>query len=117
MRHTFVQLSPFAAKARKLGLDHDDIRLIELAIMEDPDAWPVMSGTNGLRKMRYAPRASGAGKSGGIRVCYFVIVDAQRIYLATAYGKNEMDNLSRAERNSIAKYIALVKSQFRSEQS
>ena len=39
------------------------------------------------------------GKSGSARVCYFVVQEV--IYLITVYSKNEKENLSQAERNSI----------------
>ena len=63
-----------------------------------------MQGTGGLRKLRIA--FEGKGKSGSGRVCYVDFAVFDKIYLITAYPKNEKDNLSKAERNAIANMIA-----------
>jgi len=64
------QLPTFVAKWRGLGLTDDDLRFLEAALMANPDAGPVMRGTGGLRKMRFAPPSWHTGKSGAVRVCY-----------------------------------------------
>jgi len=43
--------------------------------------------------------------SGSGRVAYVDFTVHETIYLITAYSKNEKDNLSKAERNAIAKMI------------
>jgi len=45
------------------------------------------------------------GKSGSGRVAYVDFAFYETIYLITAYPKKEKDNLSKAERNAIAKII------------
>ena len=62
-----------------------------------------MKGTGGLRKLRIA--FEGRGKSGSGRVCYVDFAVYDKIYLITAYPKNEKENLSKNERNAIAKMI------------
>jgi len=64
----------------------------------------VIRGTKGLRKIRIA--FEGQGKSGSGRVAYVDFTVHEMVYLITAYPKNEKDNLSKAERNEIAKVIA-----------
>ena len=44
-------------------------------------------------------------KSGSVCVCYVDFAHYECIYLITAYPKSEKDNLSKSERNSIAKVI------------
>jgi hypothetical protein len=104
-----IQTGAFKAEARKNGLSLDDIRLIELAIMSDPHTFPLMSGTNGLRKMRFSPSNRNTGKSGGVRVCYFVIDRANHIYLVTIFAKNEKDNLNAADKHAVSEFIAKTK--------
>lgn len=58
-----------------------------------------MQGTGGLRKLRFA--FENRGKSGSARVCYVDFAIYEKIYLITVYSKNEKDNLSKEERNSI----------------
>ncbi len=109
MNYVFVQTSSFAAKARKFGLSVEDIRRIELTICENAKTAPVIAGTNGLRKMRFAPEATGGGKSGGIRVCYVVIEEAAYVYFITFFAKNEKDNIDPSERHAIAALIVRLK--------
>src|SRR5438477_11477020 len=63
-----------------------------------PDRPPVIRGTRGLRKIRFAPPSSSAGKSGGARVCYAYFPEFGLIYLCAIYSKNAKANLSAAER-------------------
>lgn len=106
MTRTFVQTKEFSSNWDRLGFDDDDLRRLEWDIMTNPEKYPVMKDTGGLRKARFAFK--GQGKSGGVRVCYVDFVIRETIYLITVYPKNEKDNLSKAERNEIRKMIALL---------
>ncbi len=75
-------------------------------LLQYPKAGKVIRGTNGLRKIRIA--FDGQGKSGSGRVAYIDFTAYEKIYLITAYPKSEKDNLSKAERNHIAKSIVLL---------
>ena len=48
------------------------------------------------------------GKSGGVRVIYYVHSDAMPLYLLTVFAKNERANLSKAERNDLAGLVELL---------
>lgn len=109
MRCLFIQTRDFSTRARIARLSNEDFRAIENAISPAPEAFPVMAGTGGLRKMRYAPQASGAGKSGGVRVCFFIIGEAGHIYLTTLFAKNKQSNLDAAELAVVRTFIARVK--------
>lgn len=54
-----------------------------------------------MRKLRFV--FEGKGKNSSVRVCYVDFAVYESIYLITAYPKSEKDNLSKSERNSIAK--------------
>jgi hypothetical protein len=109
MRYEIIQTREFTRKAILARLSQEDIREIENQIVAEPTAFPVMQGTGGLRKMRFAPAAKGAGKSGGIRVCYFVIEPARHLWLVTLFSKNEKDNLNAQEKAAIARLISVLK--------
>ena len=109
MTRTFIQTREFSHNWDNLGLDDEDLRLLELDIMKNPDKYPVMQGTGGLRKARIALDNNNKGKSGGARVCYVDFVFAETVYLITVYPKNEKDNLSKDERNEIKKLIEALK--------
>ena len=51
------------------------------------------------------------GKSGSVRVIYVDFEVYEKIYLMTAYPKNEKDNLSDAERNELRQLISILEKQ------
>jgi len=103
MTREFVMMPEFDRQWKKIGLDDDDLRQIQEALLQNPKTGNVIRGTKGLRKIRFA--FDGAGKSGGGRVAYVDFTVYEIIYLITAYPKSEKDNLTKAERNAIAKLI------------
>lgn len=109
MDMTFIYLPEFAKDERRLGLSDEDRRELEAIVMQNRLVGSVVPGTSGLRKFRFAPRRTGGGKSGGIRVCYFLLVQHDECYLVNAFAKNEKSNLSKAECNAVAKLIEEVK--------
>jgi hypothetical protein len=72
-------------------------------LLQNPKAGKVIRGTKGLRKIRIA--FEGQGKRGSGRVAYVDFTVHELVYLITAYPKNEKDDLSKDERNKIAKMI------------
>ncbi len=107
----FVQLDPFAKKWAKLGLSDDDLRSLEVIIMTLSERPPVMKGTGGLRKIRLSPGSMNKGKRDAFRVCYALFPDYGIALLVTVYGKNEMSDLSMADRKAIAKVIKAIQDQ------
>lgn len=71
-----------------------------------PKAGDLIEGTGGIRKLRWG--RSGQGKSGGVRVIYYFHSDAMPLYLLTLFAKNERANLSKAERNELAKLVDIL---------
>ena len=107
MTRTFIQTREFSRNWDELGFDDNDLRLLELSILENPNKFPIMQGTGGLRKARI--NLGNKGKSGGARVCFVDFVFAETVYLITVYGKNEKENLSKEERNEIKRVIEALK--------
>lgn len=103
MTRTFIQTNEFVRQWKKLGFAEENLRQLELMIMHNPEM------TGGLRKMRFAYK--GRGKSGSTRVCYVDFAYCETVYLITAYAKNQKDNLSKEERNSIKKAIEFLESE------
>ena len=91
MVRTFIQTREFSRNWDKLGFKDEDLRKLELELLENSDLHPVIKGTGGLRKIRI-PFAN-EGKSGSARVCYVDFVVQEVIYLITVYSKNEKENL------------------------
>ena len=111
MTRTFIELPWFMTKWKSLGMDDTDLRRLQSELLSDPKVGAVMRGTGGVRKMRFAFKYQ--GKSGSIRVIYVDFEVYEKIYLLTAYTKNEKDNLSQKERNEIKELITVLENQLK----
>lgn len=60
-----------------------------------PDAGVLISGSGGVRKLRWAAR--GKGKRGGARIIHYFADERFPVFLLFAYGKGEQENLSPAD--------------------
>ncbi|MBQ5687234.1 MAG: type II toxin-antitoxin system RelE/ParE family toxin [Ruminococcus sp.] len=108
MTREFVMLPEFDRKWKDMGLTDRELKALQVELTINPQKGDVMQGTGGLRKIRVA--FEGKGKSGSARVCYVDFAVYERIYLITAYSKDEKDNLSKAERNEVKKLIHILES-------
>ena len=84
-----------------------DRRAIEAAIVADPTAAPVIRGTGGIRKLRWA--GSGRGKRGGVRTIYFHQSEPETLYLLTVYAKADRDDLSPADKKVLSRLVSAIK--------
>ena len=109
MTRMFVELPVFRSRWKDLGLTDADLIRLQTELLADTKVGDVMRGTGGVRKMRFAFRHK--GKSGSIRVIYIDFEVYEKIYLLTAYTKNEKDNLTQEEQNEIRKLIAMLEKQ------
>ena len=103
MTRTFIQTDEFSRNWDEFGFTDDDLRRLEFDIMMKPHKYPVMQGTGGLRKARFAFKHN--GKREGVRVCYVDFVREETIYLIKKKKKKQKDNLSKQERNNNNIYI------------
>lgn len=106
---SFVELPLFRSKWEDLGLTETDLLRLQESLLADPKIGAVLQGTGGIRKMRFAFEHH--GKSGGVRVIYVDFEVYEKIYLLTAYTKNEKENLTKEERNDLRKLIDILKRQ------
>ena len=111
MTRSFIELPLFRSKWKSLGLDDDDLRRLQTELLSDPKVGAVMQGTGGVRKMRFA--FDDRGKSGSARVIYIDFEVYEKIYLITAYSKDEKDNLTKGERNEIKQMIHILEEQLK----
>ena len=88
----------------KLGATTMDIEAMETAIAARPEGGDVISGTGGLRKVRFD--YGRGGKSGGGRTIYYALLGEGLIYLLTAYAKVDKSDLTALEKKL---FKALVK--------
>ncbi|MEL7022885.1 MAG: transcriptional regulator [Pseudomonadota bacterium] len=71
-------------------LDDEQYSALQVHMLEHPKAGPVIRGSGGVRKLRWS--VSGKGKSGGVRVIYYV-PDGDSFWMLTIYGKGDMDSI------------------------
>jgi hypothetical protein len=107
-----VELRPFTEGWKDLGLGDDDLLALQVMLMLDPKAAPVVKSTGGLRKTRFAPASWGTGKSGAARIAYVYLQEYGTVVLAIAYSKNEKDDLTPEEKSSIRAEIVRIRRQF-----
>ncbi|MGH7480877.1 MAG: type II toxin-antitoxin system RelE/ParE family toxin [Longimicrobiales bacterium] len=102
----FIWLPTFDRTAEAL-LDQEQLRALELDILEAPDRGTVIRGSGGFRKLRVP--AKGRGKSGGGRVIYFHVPTRREVYMILAYGKGQKATLSDAELRELRKLASIIK--------
>lgn len=103
---TVAETPEYVRSVEKLLPAADRMEVVEY-LAANPKAGDLMQGTGGIRKLRWA--RGGRGKSGGVRVIYYFHSEAMPLYLLTVFGKNERDNLSKAERNDLAGLVRMLK--------
>ena len=111
MTRSFIELPLFRSKWKDLGLNDADLQRLQIELLSDPKVGAVMQGTGGVRKMRFA--FEDRGKSGSARVIYIDFEVYEKIFLITAYSKDEKDNLSKGERNEIRQMISILENQLK----
>jgi hypothetical protein len=83
-------------------LSDEEYKALQHRLMQNPTAGDLIKGGGGLRKIRCAAR--GRGKSGGIRVIYYLATETF-IYLVTAYSKNKQETLTTKQLATLSEYV------------
>jgi mRNA-degrading endonuclease RelE of RelBE toxin-antitoxin system len=73
-------------------LSDEEYAALQVALMRDPEVGPVIPGSGGVRKLRWA--APGRGKRSGYRVIYYVRRANGVIWMLAMYPKNVAENIS-----------------------
>ena len=99
---TVIETPVFTKKAADLLTD-DEREEFAVFISQNPTSGSVVKGSGGVRKIRWA--RSGSGKSGGVRVIYYNMVDDEEVWLLTLYAKNERSTIPAHELRLIKEAI------------
>ena len=102
---TIVELPEFLKKSDKILSSSERLSIINY-LASHPSAGDIMQSTGGIRKLRWS--AQGKGKSGGVRVIYYHHSESMPLFLLTLFGKGEKANLTKSERNDLAKLTSLL---------
>ena len=95
----FVETHVFTAALRR-HLDDERYRQLQIALILRPEQGPIIKGSGGLRKIRWA--TSGGGKRGGRRVIYYWAPGEQAFYMVYAYTKTEQGDLTPAQTRQLS---------------
>ncbi|HUW26361.1 MAG TPA: type II toxin-antitoxin system RelE/ParE family toxin [Gallionella sp.] len=102
---TIAEVPEYIREAEKL-LSSAERQDVLSYLAAHPKSGDLMEGTGGVRKLRWG--RGGRGKSGGVRVIYYYHSEVMPLYLLAMFAKNEQDNLSKAERNGMAKLVGML---------
>lgn len=106
---TIVELPEFLKRALGLLSAEEKFSIINYLAFH-PQSGDLMQGTGGIRKLRWS--AQGKGKGGGVRVVYYYHNGTMPLFLLTVFGKGEKANLSKSERNELAKLTVLLRKHY-----
>ena len=98
----FVETPVFTKRVKDL-LPDEDYRTLQVALLLRPEQGPLIKGSDGLRKVRWAPK--GVGKRGGVQVIYFWRPDEQVIYMLFAYAKTAQGDLTPDQLRVLARIV------------
>ena len=98
----FVETPIFTAAIRR-HLADDAYRQLQLAHLLRPEQGPVIKGSGGLRKLRWA--SASQGKQGGLRVIYYWAPAEAVCYMLYVYTKNEQGDLTSQQVRRLARLV------------
>lgn len=104
MKAVFVELPPFE-RHRANYLNDDAFVRLQRLLMHNPEAGALIPGTGGLRKLRFVDERRGKGKRGGLRLIYYWWDAGLQFWLFTIYDKDEMSDLTKAQRETLKEMI------------
>lgn len=114
MKEIVIKTTPdFDRKAQKLMTEEAKEALFDYLLLH-PEQGKVISGTSGLRKLRWPSGLNDKGKSGGVRVIYHYS-DNLLIVLVTVYAKSDKENLTQAERNAFKRLVPALLAKYKGE--
>ncbi len=96
----FIEALPFTELLPDY-LGDEDYGNLQKVLAQYPQAGEVIPGTGGFRKLRWADPRRRKGKRGGLRVIYYYFPTESQIWLMTLYGKDEVADLSPAEKRML----------------
>jgi hypothetical protein len=107
---TVVETLGYLKVAESIFSEAERERIVVM-VAANPECGEVIQGTGGFRKVRVA--RSGMGKRGGARVIYILRGEGFPVFLVAAYAKNEKENLTKQERNQLARHADEIFAKYR----
>jgi hypothetical protein len=104
---TVIETEHYLSKAKKTLTEKQRDEVVTI-VAQEPEIGEMMQGTGGVYKFRYASQ-EGKGKRGGARIMHLPLVSQGKVYLLDIFEKNEKVNLTKGERNELAKIVKVMK--------
>jgi hypothetical protein len=101
-----VETDEFLRASHAAGIDDAGRESIVTLVASNPVRGDLIVGAGGCRKLRVAGR--GKGKSGGYRLITFYGGPQVPVFLVTIFSKGERADLTKAERNGLAKLAGIL---------
>lgn len=98
----FIETNIFTRLITELMSD-DEYQELQKVLIKSPDMGNLIKASGGLRKVRW--KLQGKGKSGGVRVIYYWVVNDAQIRMLYAYPKGKQENLSIEQVRMLKKII------------
>ena len=98
----FVETTTFTRQVTAL-LGDEEYRALQNALALCPECGPVIKGSGGVRKIRWARK--GSGKRGGLRAIYYWSPDGELFYMLALYAKSAQDDLTPAQLKGIRQAV------------
>jgi mRNA-degrading endonuclease RelE of RelBE toxin-antitoxin system len=95
--------TPIFTKRIQGLISDEEYRLLQVHLVNRPDAGKTIVGSGGLRKLRWS--ACSHGKRGGIRVIYYWLLPRDTILFLYAYPKAEQDDLTPEQLRQLKKIV------------
>jgi len=98
----FVETPVFSSFVKR-DLGEEGLRALQADLLENPELAPIIPGSGGARKLRWA--APGKGKRGGFRIIYYFALPDQQCFLLLGFRKGEQENLTPDQTKTLREYI------------
>ena len=96
-----IETPVFTKQINRL-LDEDTYKQFNEYLVCNPLKGKLIKGGGGIRKIRWSKKNT--GKSGGIRIIYFIKTET-KIYLLFAYSKSDAESITKKQINMLASFI------------
>ncbi|MCL1887993.1 MAG: type II toxin-antitoxin system RelE/ParE family toxin [Kiritimatiellaeota bacterium] len=105
----FIEATVFTRRIVELRAENH-LRELQSLLLAHPDAGDVVSGLDGLRKIRMP--LPGRGKRGAARVLYLHIAGRDKIVFLLVYKKNDFDDLPPEVIREMKEKIKVIRREF-----
>jgi len=79
-------------------LDDDGYRILQYALLENPQQGAMIPGSGGFRKLRWPDARKSKGKRGGLRIVYYYFEDERQVWFAVIFDKDKAIDLTSEEK-------------------